>query len=769
MVAIGGLVVAAVVTTVGVTQAARAPAAADTIRALADLPTDTPAEMLDRWRRLVTGTGLDTGAAPFVAAQAATDERVDAVLGELRAVGGGEPFADLATDDLIDAQEAADRLALIAVAWATPGSRIHERPEVRDRMVAAFAWMIDTRYHAGMDAPGNWWHYRIGIPLAVLRFLTVAGDELPAAARTDALDAVRSFTPAVTLTGANRAWQAFIVGLLGVVVGDEDLIAAARDGVTALLDDVEAGDGFSADGSFVQHANIAYTGGYGTSLLVTVADLLLLLHGSPWEYPPDRLDRVAEWVEDAFDPVMVDGVMMDAVRGREISREETSAAAAGAATLQALATLAFALPTAPAARVAAVAAAHLAVDGGEFWRTSDPTRLAFGLVILDRPTAAPRQGATVFRVMRRAVLHGDGFAFAVASAGDPIARFELLNGENLRGWYTGSGATALYGHGPDAYAGDYWATVDPYRLAGTTVDTLDLAGIAVTATVDPIGASGGVAGAAGTTAILAADDVDGRTGLAVRQTWVLLGDRIVALGSGITAASDVGLGWDGAPRRVETILDDRPVGSEDVIVGDGTVIGDSGSAGSWLTWTRGGDDLGYVLLDDATVHVERVTRTGTWSAINARSGDDAVRTQPYAEMWIDHGILPRDAGYAYVLLPGRDAEATAASAADPDIRVLTADADSSAVVDCRTGAFAAHFWRAGTLTVPGFGSLETDAAATVVLEPTDGGPVLTVAAAWAEDAAATVAVDGMRVTVAASDARREVVLRPSGLSAVSCG
>src|SRR5690606_12067097 len=90
--------------------------------------------------------------------------------------------------------------------------------------------------------------------------------------------AIDRFTPAVTQTGANRAWRAVIIGVRGIVGENDDKIAAARDGLSNIFDYVTSGDGFYVDGSFIQHNNISYNGGYGLSLLEVVSQLMALLH-----------------------------------------------------------------------------------------------------------------------------------------------------------------------------------------------------------------------------------------------------------------------------------------------------------------------------------------------------------------------------------------------------------------------------------------------------------------------------------------------------------
>lgn len=49
-------------------------------------------------------------------------------------------------------------------------------------------------------------------------------------------------------------------------------------------------------------------------------------------------------------------------------------------------------------------------------------------------------------------------------------RFEYGNGENIKGWFTGVGMTTLYNNDLKQYSDNYWATVNMYRLPGTTTD-----------------------------------------------------------------------------------------------------------------------------------------------------------------------------------------------------------------------------------------------------------------------------------------------------------
>ena len=85
------------------------------------------------------------------------------------------------------------------------------------------------------------------------------------------------------------------------------------------------------------------------------------------------------------------------------------------------------------------------------------------------PLAQPMVKAHSYHNMDRVVQHRPGYAFGVSMFSSRIRAFEQTNGENLQGWYTGSGMTYLYNKDDGHYTDDYWWTVDMYRLSGTTL------------------------------------------------------------------------------------------------------------------------------------------------------------------------------------------------------------------------------------------------------------------------------------------------------------
>lgn len=675
--------------------------------------------LLDRAETLLTGGGFDPSDPDFAAGVAALDSAAKGLWDTLdRGAGRTTLWTDLAP---ITAPgnfgQSYTRLRTLATAWATPGTSLSGSAEAADALVSALRFTYDTAYHPAARESGNWWFWEIGAPRALMDACVLLRERLPAADLADYLAVVDRFcpdadrrtnSPTLSETGANRTDKAVIVALRGLLGKDADKLASARDALSDVRDAgrnslfryTSSGDGFYEDGSFVQHGVVAYTGSYGTVLLGGAAHLLSLLAGSPWAVADPKVSVMYDAVERSFAPVIFDGLMMDAVRGRAVSRERAGDHRDGATAVAAILLLASGAPADRADRWRALAKGWLTRNRTTpFAALATLPQLALAKAVLDDPAVpdgARTTGSFVFADMDRVVHRRPGWAFALSLSSRRISAYEAGNGENLHGWYTGDGMTYLYdGDGLGQFNDGFWPTVDPYRLPGTTVDTRERADLGTgggTSTYRPANAVAGGAVLDGrhTAAAMEVVGAEGST-LRARKSWFLLDNAVVALGAGITAS-------DG--RTVETVVENRNLGSKgrNRLLVDGVERGGSATV-SRAGWAHLDGTGGYVFPGATALNVLREERTGTWRAINtgADTGGSADPvTRRYATLWMDHGVSPTDAAYAYVLLPGASAAATAVWSRSQPVRIVANDALAQAVEDRRNGLTAVHFWGAGT-------------------------------------------------------------------------
>lgn len=679
--------------------------------------------LLVRAETLLTGGAFAPSDPDFTAGVAALDGTAKGLWDTLdRSAGRTTLWTDLTPlTDPGNFGQSYTRLRTLATAWATPGTSLSDSTETADALISALRFTYDTAYHPSARESGNWWFWEIGAPRALMDACVLLRGRLPAGDLTDYLAVVDRFcpdadrrtnSPTLSETGANRTDKAVIVALRGLLGKDAAKVASARDALSDVRDSgrnslfryTSSGDGFYEDGSFVQHDVVAYTGSYGTVLLGGAAYLLSLLAGSPWAVADPKVSVMYDAVERSFAPVIFDGLMMDAVRGRAVSRQRAGDHRDGATAVAAILLLAAGAPADRADRWRALAKGWLTRNRATpFTGLATLPQLALAKAVLDAPDIPAETrttGSFVFADMDRVVHRRPGWACALSLSSKRISAYEAGNGENLHGWYTGDGMTYLYdGDDLGQFNDGFWPTVDPYRLPGTTVDTRERADLGTgggTSTYRPANAVAGGAVLDGRYGA-AAMEVRGAQGstLRTRKAWFLLDNAVVALGSGITAS-------DG--RTVETVIENRNLGADGrhrLLVDGVPQPVDQGRAAAFAParWAHLEGTGGYVFPGTTALRTLREQRTGTWRSINTGAdtgGSTDPVTRRYVTLWVDHGISPTDAGYAYVLLPGASAAATAVWSHSQPVRIVANDATAQAVEDRRTGLTAVHFWGAGS-------------------------------------------------------------------------
>ncbi|MEU6668728.1 polysaccharide lyase 8 family protein [Streptomyces sp. NPDC046727] len=665
-----------------------------------------------RWLDLTLGAGYDPGAEPYASRLAQLGQRAREFQGAMApapaSLWPGHPF-----DPPAGITFSYGRLWTMAQAYVQAGTGSTGDPGLLADVLRGLDHLSATVYNPSTTRYGNWWEWQIGSPRLLMDITAALYGQLGPDRITAACAAVDHFIPDAMLTdysgtstGANRVDLCRSVALRGILGRDPGRIALARDALSPVFPYVTRGDGLYADGSFVQHTWVAYSGTYGQVLLDGLGRLFALLAGSEWEVvDPDR-QHVLDSVEHAYAPLIHDGLVMDCVNGRAISRGHLrgddlrilrSDHYHGQALIAAVALLAAGASTAERERW------HGRVRGWIERDTVVPmlTSPQFGVADLARlhaiadapgPAAPEPLGHRLFPAMDRAVHRTPRFTAALAMASDRIAHYECGNGENPRGWHTGSGMLSWWPRGRgDQYTDWYWPTVDWYRLPGTTVSTKRLADRAGGEWGAPKPDVRWVGGTTDGTYAAVGQHLKGLgSTLEARKSWFFLADAVVCLGAGISCA-------DGVP--VETVVDNRNLGE------NGTQRFVHGR-----NWAHLAEHGGWILPCGGDLRTLREDRTGAWSDINTTS-DDERRTRRWQTLWLDHGTDPVAARYAYVLLPGASRAETAARAADPHwLTVLANDTARQAVAVPRLGLTGATFWRAGTV-----GDLTVSAGASVLV------------------------------------------------------
>ncbi|MFG3246274.1 polysaccharide lyase 8 family protein [Streptomyces sp. NPDC048187] len=755
------------------------PAALAATRASAEADAQVFADLRAKWRELLLGTAFNPAAEPFRTLLGALGADARAHL-DAMAPADGSLWPDLVWKDPdpdTDAESyeysgrlatSCTRLSTMAQAYCQPGTGLTGDAGLRDAVVAGLGHIGDEVFNDRTVRYGNWWSWQIGAPQALMDTCVLLHDELPRPLMDALCRAVDHFVPESvfdsytgTSTGANRVDLCRGLILRGIVGEAPDKVAVAARALAPVFPYVTSGDGFYADGSFIQHRNVPYIGGYGAVLHEGVGRLMALLRGTPWEIGGEGARLFLDTVESAVAPFIYNGLMMDNVSSRGVSRAGTSDHSRAHALMATVVLLGQGATAQQNDRWRAMVKGWLRRDyhypalsnrGLGLPRTA----LLQALEDDDAVKAAPEPvGHRLFHHMDRVTHRGRDWAGSVSMASERITHYEFGNGENARGYHTGAGWLSWWGDdfGLEHYADEFWPTVDPYRLPGITASRKPL----------PDGAGGNWGQPCPDTAWVGGT-TDGRFGatgqhlkgllstMSAHKSWFWLDDCVVCLGAGITSA-------DG--HAVETTIDNRNLGAagSPALIVDGVVQPSSqGWSASFegVRWAQIAGQAGYLFPEGCDLRAVREERTGAWRDINAGGPADPV-TRRYLTLLTDHGTDPADAGYAYVVLPGVRAATTARRAADRRwLTILANSREQQGVCVPGLGFTAVNFWAAGAV-----GRLSADAPASVLVREHRDGTATVVVSDPARRASSLEVVWDRAVSA--------VLSKPSTVTSARCG
>ncbi len=686
----------------------------------------------------------------------------------------------------------------LAMGYCTAGSRYYGQPAVLDYLLERLDDLYQLYYNPDIDSP-DWWALEIGIPMRLLDTLILLYDVLPhreslTTKYTEPMlcfrDAYLKSSHGKPETASNLIWKCHNLLLTAVLRQDNALLAWVQENLPRSL--ASGGemkipgmgsmynDGFYPDGSFIQHYVFAYNGGYGKHLIICLSGLLYADRDiGLLAFPETERARLGELVCNAYEPLIYNGRFLDLARGREPSRYNLEDKITGRLVMRALCYLQAVLPAADRIRVRAMLKEWMLHSHNEILRDENPLSeycLQASVVPLAQDIlqdTAPARGPLILHknlgVTAKVVHLTSGWGLGISMYSKRIACYEHLNGESKNFWHISDGVTYLYTADADQYNGDFYATADMQRLPGTTVDRTSArmdAGYYNWFMPDSKNVydwSGGCT----------VDDVNGIAGiryqgqgrglvrsLEARKSWFMFDQEVVALGSGIS--SDTG-------HEINTTVDNHrllPDGSNLLRLDDGAPItckelGTRYAEGCpvrniHLTGNCGaGSDMGYVFPKATYIHILCEQRRGSWQQVNDGNPNTPC-TNFFATLWFDHGTSPKDASYAYILLPGATAEQTSSYAISPGVEILENSLSAHAVRKADDNLVCVNFWGDEPYTCAG---ITSDKAASIMLHTTENGAELAVADPTNNDAILTLTLPQLpgtlqpnhRITVCQAD------------------
>ncbi|WP_120951974.1 polysaccharide lyase family 8 super-sandwich domain-containing protein [Helicobacter sp. L8] len=527
----------------------------------------------------------------------------------------------------------------------TPKNPYYHSPTLQLQIVQALE-VVARYYVVGGLERGNWWHYEIGIPKLLNEILVLGATFIPTALRAKLLSAQTYYQPDARYSGlsagarvssnpkprlsqgANRVDSAFISLIRGALENDTAQIQQALDALRPVSQIVDHGDGFYADGSFIQHQHVPSNGSYGLVLLRGLALFMWVLDHTRFMQADLISPSLYASVLKSYPYFLIQGGLNASICGRSISRDREDDFSRASSLIFALAILAQHAP--PPYKIPLQ---QLIKDNLKFHPTIKHTFIKQALEQIAKSDLAPLRldSVRIFGAMDRVV----GGNIVLAMHSKRILNYERMNGENLKGFDTSDGMTYIYGRDARAFI-DYWPLVDPFKLPGTTENT----------TQEPPskgklssqtwvgGVSNGHYGFVG---------MDFRSGdLRAKKSYLFLDGVLLALGN------------VHSPKQAITTIDNRKINPTDHI----SVEANGKPLSALATLSKRGDffnftnptkrfNIGYILMQDLRVSVQEVLRSGSYAQIGGKS--PLVLRAPFLQALITH-TTPQ-ATYAYLVLP----------------------------------------------------------------------------------------------------------------------
>ncbi|HHS2975101.1 TPA: polysaccharide lyase 8 family protein [Staphylococcus argenteus] len=509
----------------------------------------------------------------------------------------------------------------------------------------------------------NWWDYEIGTPKSLTNTLILLNGDISSDEKKKYTAPIKTFAPESDkilssvgqpeqAKGGNLVDISKVKLLESIIEEDKDMTKNSIDSFNKVFTYVQSNatgkerNGFYKDGSYIDHQDVPYTGAYGVVLLEGISQMMPMIKATPFKDSNQNDTTLKSWIDEGFMPLMYKGEMMDLSRGRAISRENETSHSASATVMKSLLRLSDAMDKSTKAKYKQIVKTSVISDSSynqnDYLSSySDISKMKSLMEDSTLSTNDLTQLLKIYNDMDRVTYHNKDldFAFGLSMTSKNVARYESINGENLKGWHTGAGMSYLYNSDVKHYRDNFWATADMTRLPGTTI----LNDMPSTNTKNNNLFVGGTK-LNNKYASIGMDFENQDKTLTAKKSYFILNDKIVFLGTGIKSTD--------SSKNPMTTVENRKANEYTMYKDDKqtTNSDNQGTNSVFLESTnKPKNNIGYHFLNKSKITVKKESHAGKWKDIN-KSQKDTQKTDEYYEVTQKHSNT--DSKYAYVLYPG---------------------------------------------------------------------------------------------------------------------
>lgn len=525
----------------------------------------------------------------------------------------------------------------------------------------------------------NWWYNEIGIPKTFGPAFILLRMQMTPAEQKEAVKVMENAR--FGMTGQNKVWLAGNVLMKGLLLDDYELVKAARD---TIISEVTTGrpEGIKSDWSFHQHGPQQQFGNYGLAYLSEMSFYSGLFAGTSLALNAEQQSILNNLLTEGYRWIIWRGYMDVNALDRQLFHN------------------------APIHKALGIGNAANSLRKGS--TPADAEKLQ---AFLDdnfpsqQPEGVAFTGQKHFWDSDQTIHRAPKWMASIKMASQRVIGTELVNEDNLKGFYMGDGATYIY------RIGDEYLNVFPFwdwrKIPGITSYESD----APVPSPRSYGAHtrnesvfvGGVTdGHTGMTAMIL-----NRDGVGARKSWVITDDFMLCLGAGIQSDSTLSLTTSIDQRKKRGALsyfDDKrwiPV--------NGTFTADQKA----LRFFH--DSTGYILMQPESSVAISEKRSGNWADFMGSYTSQTVEGE-VVSLYIRHQKeVP--ASYQYLILPTSSAARTASFRTE-DICILRNDETMQAVAT--NGRYYLTAYQEGTIRLSDDLTLEIKTPGIYLVEEKEG-------------------------------------------------
>jgi len=606
------------------------------------------------------------------------------------------------------------RMRDFAFAYTMENSKYYENTDLYNKLVASLSSWVNN-HPASCE---NWWFNWIPEPqnLGLLLIqMRLGKNKIDPSLENKVTDYMRvnGGTPGVSpaYSGANRMDVAIHWFYRACLTEDKTVLQTAMQQYYIDFEYVGVGtEGLQVDGSFFQHGQQFYVGGYGDVFISGALLLGVYTAGTQYALNKEQTDLLSKFTREVYFGTVRGQTQSWSVGGRGfLSRPD-------------------AIRKGPL-----YAQKSILIDPEN---TDEYEQIIARTTGLQPPSYAVSARNKHFYIGDYTMHIRPKYMFDVRMASTRTIRIEYGNYENLRTFFASDGCTNIMRTGKEYE--NIFPTWNWARIPGITCPQVPNEKIPLSASdASQPGISTFAGGVSDSLyAVTAYSYTGAHTGNSAKKSWFFFNDEVVCLGSDITSVipSNSYVRQDDYDGRYfnsanwMTSTDQYEINTtvnQCYLKGDVTVSV-NGSVSSLTSkgdhtypstpdWVLH-DSIGYFFPSGGEVSISNKTQSGSWYDINRSYSNELINNDVFT-LWLNHGTSAKQATYAYIVVPGMNTVAEMNAYEQTSAIEIFANTDSvQAVCHKELGIYGIVFYKAATFEGGGI-TVKASRSCVILLEP----------------------------------------------------